>query len=215
MKTLLKETKFTWSIIVLHILTWLCTLPFLRKEIPMQYSSNGDVNWSTHKVLAALFMIGLAIVIYFISNIKLLKDHKQRAYSHTYRLNSLLNSIIQLFVYIISLMMILKAFGYNISPQFVTPIIVGILLIVVGNYLPKVPKNNTVGISNKWTRSSEMIWKKTHRFTSRVYLICGVILILLSIFHLINTTATIILIIILVLIPALYSFIKYRSIAEN
>ncbi|MDT3893161.1 SdpI family protein, partial [Staphylococcus arlettae] len=50
---------------------------------------------------------------------------------------------------------------------------IGLLLIVIGNYLPKVPKNNTLGIINKWTKDNEFVWKKTHRLAAYVYIIVG------------------------------------------
>lgn len=107
------------------------------------------------------------------------------------------------------MIIIFNALGVNISVDFLVPILVGLLLIIIGNYLPKVPKNNSLGIKNKWTKKNEYVWKKTHRFTALVYILVGLILGLLGI---INSIITIILVVILLLLPLFYSWYIHQKI---
>ncbi|PTK42460.1 SdpI family protein, partial [Staphylococcus hominis] len=81
-----------------------------------------------------------------------------------------------------------------------------------GNYLPKVPKNNSLGIKNKWTKSNEFIWKKTHRFTALVYILVGLILVIFGLLGMMNSVITIILVVILLLLPLFYSWYIYQKI---
>lgn len=60
----------------------------------------------------------------------------------------------------------------------VIPILVGILFIVLGIYLPSVKSNWFVGIRTPWTLSSETVWNKTHVFGGKVFILAGSVMIL-------------------------------------
>ena len=52
----------------------------------------------------------------------------------------------------------------------------GILLIVIGNLLPRARPNWFVGIRTPWTLSSDRVWEKTHRFGGRVFVAGGLLI---------------------------------------
>ena len=53
--------------------------------------------------------------------------------------------------------------------------LMGVLFLVVGNYLPKTTRNLTMGIKIKWTWSSDENWNATHRFAGKIFALMGVI----------------------------------------
>ncbi len=53
--------------------------------------------------------------------------------------------------------------------------LVSVLLLVMGNYLPKTRSNWFFGIRTPWTLSSEQSWEKTHRATGRLFILLGII----------------------------------------
>jgi len=53
----------------------------------------------------------------------------------------------------------------------------GILFMLIGNYMPKCTRNYTIGIKIPWTLDSEENWNATHRFAGRVWLAGGLLLI--------------------------------------
>jgi len=54
--------------------------------------------------------------------------------------------------------------------------VLGINLLVIGNYMPKYRRNYTMGIKIKWTLESEENWNATHRMAGKLWVICGLIL---------------------------------------
>lgn len=50
---------------------------------------------------------------------------------------------------------------------------IGLLLLVIGNYLPKIRQNRTMGIKVKWVLEDEANWNATHRFGGKVWVVCG------------------------------------------
>ena len=82
---------------------------------------------------------------------------------------------------------------------------VGLLFVVVGNYLPKVKQNLYLGIKLPWTYADEDNWNKTHRFGGKLWVIGG-ILILLNVFVKIKYLELVIMII-MILAPTVYSYL--------
>lgn len=54
--------------------------------------------------------------------------------------------------------------------------LIGILFIVMGNYLPATKPNYFVGIRTPWTLESDLVWRKTHRLGGKLFIINGVLL---------------------------------------
>ena len=59
---------------------------------------------------------------------------------------------------------------------------IGVLLVVLGNIMPKARMNSMFGIRTSWSMSSDSVWQKTQRFGGIVCVICGLLMILLSLF---------------------------------
>lgn len=72
------------------------------------------------------------------------------------------------------------ASGALARPSLVIPVGVGLLLLVVGNYLGKVRSNFFFGVRTPWTLSSDLAWNKTHRLAARLFVIWG-LLVLVSV----------------------------------
>lgn len=53
----------------------------------------------------------------------------------------------------------------------------GLMFMAIGNYLPKVRMNSTMGIKIPWTYTSDANWNATHRFGGRLWFLCGLLLI--------------------------------------
>jgi uncharacterized membrane protein len=68
-----------------------------------------------------------------------------------------------------------QAFGISISIMRLLPAAVGVLLIVVGNALPRVRPNWWFGIRTPWTLSNDRVWERTHRVSGYVFVALGVL----------------------------------------
>ena len=100
--------------------------------------------------------------------------------------------------------------GKNIPVHIIIPALVGVLILVCGNYLPKNRQNYTVGIKLPWTLHSEENWNKTHRMAGFLWMIGGAIIIIISFFQFINIAIVLVIVIILTIVPIIYSYILYR-----
>ncbi|QGP91322.1 SdpI/YhfL protein family protein [Neomoorella glycerini] len=55
----------------------------------------------------------------------------------------------------------------------VVPLAVGILFILIGNYLPQARFNYFFGVRTPWTLASEEVWRRTHRFSGYAFILAG------------------------------------------
>lgn len=109
------------------------------------------------------------------------------------------------------------ALGWEFSPVAWTMIPMGILFIVIGNYMPKTKMNSTIGVKVVWAYSSEENWNATHRFAGRTWVIAGILMALSG--FLSNgwaVTVMIVMIMVMCVLPVVYSWRFYkRELAEG
>lgn len=102
--------------------------------------------------------------------------------------------------------------GKGFNPMILVCVLIGLMFIVIGNYMPKCQQNYTVGIKIRWTLLSEENWNATHRFSGKVWMIGGILFLFCGFFsESVFIIAMLILIAALVLIPLLYSYVFYRK----
>ncbi len=101
-----------------------------------------------------------------------------------------------------------NALGHEVNIGFMASIFLGVLFILVGNYLPKCKQNYTMGIRIVWALNNEENWNKTHRFAGRLWVIGGVVL-LATVFISTESFMYVLLplALIMVLAPILYSYL--------
>ncbi len=105
--------------------------------------------------------------------------------------------------------------GANMEKLYMTVIYygTGLLFMVIGNYLPKVKPNNTIGIRVIWTLQDEENWNATHQFSGKIWIAAGILCMFCGLFE--ESTAAFVLYIIsitaAVIISVLYSYLFYRK----
>ncbi len=104
------------------------------------------------------------------------------------------------------------ALGRAMDAALFVPLLLGILFAVMGNYMPKVTQNSTLGVKIFWTLYNEENWNKTHRFTGKVWVAGGVVALLLALLPM-NWMLPLLLLDILVITatPVIYSYRIYRN----
>ncbi len=100
--------------------------------------------------------------------------------------------------------------GYELRMERIAPVFAGLVLILVGNYLPKTKQSYTMGIRLPWTLHSEENWNRTHRLAGFLWVLGGAVFLVMSFIGW-SLAVFLILIVLLTLVPTLYSYILYRK----
>lgn len=95
-------------------------------------------------------------------------------------------------------------------------ILISIIIIIIGSFLPNTKPNHVLGIRTKWALEDEGVWEKTHFLARKVMIIFGTINFILSFFATESNEVLIYLFFVMffipLLIPAVYSYtIRVKS----
>ena len=108
------------------------------------------------------------------------------------------------------------ALGREVNVATLMPGLLGVLLVVLGNIMPKCSRNSTIGIKLPWTLNSDANWYATHRLAGKVWTVgsLGVIASVflpapISVWAMLSITA------VMVLIPTVYSYWFYKTHEEQ
>ena len=96
------------------------------------------------------------------------------------------------------------------SPTLVTAFL-GIIFIILGNYLPKTHRNHTIGIRSPWTLSDDKNWHKTHRMAGKLWVLGGLLILLESFVQVAMPYVMGVIIAIMIIAPMIYSFLLSRK----
>ena len=92
------------------------------------------------------------------------------------------------------------------------PLLLGLMFLFIGNYMPKCRQNMTIGVKIKWTLENEENWNATHRFAGKVWFAGGLAMLCFAFLPekaMICTALPAILII--AVLPAVYSFLYHQK----
>ena len=104
------------------------------------------------------------------------------------------------------------ALGKSVDVLMVIPLLMGVLFMVIGNYMPKATQNRTMGIKIWWTLNNEENWNKTHRFAGKCWVAGGIAMLLTAALPM-SWLLPVMLIAVLLLAfaPMGYSYLLYRK----
>ena len=183
----------------------------LPDEIPVHFNAAGEPDNYESKAFAVFFLPSFLWVAHLLTGFITLADPKKQNIS---------DKVFMLILYIIpitgifcDIVMYSYALNIPVSVNMIGNLFVGIIFIVVGNYLPKSRQNYTVGIKLPWTLSDTENWNKTHRFAAIIWIICGVILVINAFLDMIWIVPAAI--VAAVLLPTAYSYLLYSKKNKN
>ena len=136
------------------------------------------------------------------------KDHNNKMVKIALWMMPVLSVMVSFFIYAIALDV-----DFNLPTIFFG--LFGVMFLLIGNYLPKCRRSRTMGIKLPWTLSSDENWNATHRFGGKVWVICGVAMLVCAFLPIRIAVYTMLgIIMVAVLLPTLYSWLYYRKQAK-
>ena len=212
-----KFTKKDW--ITLAVTTALTLLPILfglavydklPQQMPVHWNAAGEVDGYGSKVMAVFGMPALLAAVNVICQFVTLADPK---HSNTEgKVRTLVFWLLPVISIVMNSVVILAGLGKEISVELIAPMLVGVVLILIGNYMPKVKQNYTVGIKVPWALHSEENWRRTHRLGGWLFMLCGVVMLFAAIVGTKFFLGIMLgMLIIATIVPVIYSYVLYRK----
>lgn len=145
-------------------------------RIPMHWNLAGQPDAYYDKYQALLTGFGLNLLLFVL--IYLFPFYSPKYEKEKRRFQKLLP---ELGFFLILVFSLLNLYGFlvaqkgEIIPINMVFVLLGLLFIVIGNILPKVPRNFFIGIRTPWTLMDKENWHKTHRLGAYTFIASGLI----------------------------------------
>ncbi|MCF4098220.1 SdpI family protein [Maritalea mediterranea] len=138
----------------------------LNQSVPIHWNIWGEVDnvWPARWAL----LIGPALALLFLGLFTVISAKEQGSW-----VAPLTTSILALFI-LLETIMLLTAHDVALNVPRIVTIAVGLLLAVVGNYLPKSQPNHLFGIRYPWTLKNDSVWAQTHLFAGWFFMMVGI-----------------------------------------
>ncbi len=101
--------------------------------------------------------------------------------------------------------------GYRMDISFYMELFMGLLFVIIGNFLPKTRHNYTIGIRIPWTLDNEENWNRTHRMAGYLWAAGGILLIILTLTGILKGNWYIGVLFVLSIVPCVYSFWLHKA----
>ena len=207
----LKLLIITTIVILLPMLAGVIMWDSLPQELPIHWNVNGEVDDTCSKefgvFLAPLIMIALQWITVFVVS----SDPKKQNQSD--KMLAIAFWCVPLITNVVAAILFMTSLGKEVAVLMIISVSLGLLTVIIGNYLPKCKQNYTVGIKLPWTLGSEENWNKTHRLAGWLWVACGFIIAIVGCFGWIWIVIPMSLV--MVTVPVVYSYAVYRGESKN
>ena len=184
----------------------------LPEKIPTHWNSKGEIDhWGDKYTLIGMVFL-LPVLTYLLMLIIPKIDPKKRMDIMGGKYYQLKFALV-LFMSFLAMFIVYSSQSKTIAkPNFIFALI-GILIVVMGNYFKVIQPNYFLGIRTPWTLENKEVWKSTHLFASKLWFIGG-LLIMVGAFILpneINLVVFLFIIGLIVIVPTVYSYIHFKK----
>ena len=181
MKT--KKTVY-YILMYLPLAVVLLALPQLPEKIPAHFGFDNQVDRWGNKYEALLFPVISLLMGYFLLGMAKLAAKKERYGENNKKVTMIMG------IFVLILFNALNAYFLYTSLNKVEDLssvsldlyqlvfgIMGVLMIVTGNVMPKLRRNAMIGLRTRWSMKNDVTWKKSQRIGGISFIVGGVMII--------------------------------------
>lgn len=207
-----KRTVFIGALVcLLPCILGLIMYKDLPDRIPVHWNMSGEPDNFAAKPFAVFGLPPILAFFHLICHIGASADKRRKNYSKA--LEAMTYWFIPALSLILCPMTLLASKGVDVKIEVIIPCLIGLMLVFIGNYLPKCKQNSTMGIRIPWTLESEDNWNKTHRLAGRLWIIGGLVSIVCTFFG--YPLLLFAVVAVIVAVPVVYSFALSRKQSEE
>ena len=167
-----KYWTVTFLVTLLPIFAGLLLWNRLPDQLPIHFGVDGAADGWSGKGFA-VFGIPL-MMLFFQAVIRFATMLDKNNQGHNRKVMDLVGLIFPGMSIVFAVIIYSHALGKELNLATLLFAVLGLLFIAMGNWMPKIKQNATLGIKIKWTLYSEENWNKTHRFAGWCWCLGGI-----------------------------------------
>lgn len=205
-------TKLPLVLAALMAIGGLAAYPTLPQRIPLHWGLSGIDRWGTKSIWFVLFAPLVTVALWALMLCAPRFDPKGRNVLRSPGAYIILADVIACFFAFLQAILIAAAYDPAIATGRIITAGVGVLFVLLGNWLPRVPPNWVAGVRYPWTLSDDVVWKRTNRLAGWLFVALGVVMALgaLVLPEAVNAVVVAAGTLGLVGVTAVYSYVEYR-----
>jgi uncharacterized membrane protein len=206
-------TKLPLALALLTAAGGLAAYPGMPERVPLHWGINGIDRWGTKSLGVVLFAPLMIVALWALMLVAPRFDPKGRNVELSPHAYGILADAIACFFAFMQVVLIASAYNPGLATGRIISAGVGVLFVLLGNWLPRVPPNWVAGVRLPWTLSDDVVWKRTNRLGGLLFVASGVILTLGAFVLPEAGNVLLVLAATLVIVPVcvVYSYILYRQ----
>ena len=179
-----KKKTVCYILMYLPLVVILIVLPHLPEKIPVHYGFDNQVDRWGSKYVALLFPVVSILMGYFLLGMAKLAAKKEEHGENNKNVTIIVGILVLILFNALNVYSLYTSFNKVENLSFVSLDIsqlvfgiIGILMIVTGNIMPKLRMNSTIGLRTHWSMKNEVTWKKSQHIGGISFIIGGIIII--------------------------------------
>ena len=204
MKRVMQVLKYVF--VLLMLVAGVAAYRYLPEIIPTHWNFAGEADGFGPKATFVWLFPGIAIAVlilfWFLPKIDPKKD-KYKKFAEVWEIMQAVLVGYFAYMYFVSLY---AAVVLDVNVSAFVLVGVGVLFLILGNYMGKIRQNYFVGIKTPWTIENEDVWNKTHRFGGWCFVIAALIFVLQGLTGFVSIWLFGLAIVVAALLPILYSY---------
>ncbi len=182
----------------------------LPESMPIHWGADGKADGFSSPLVAVILLPLLLLALHWIGLWITAKDNGKNNQSE--KVTGMVYWVLPLISLFACGMIYAAAFGHMVHMGAYAGLLIGVVFIIIGNYMPKCRPNRTIGIKIKWTLANEENWERTHRLAGKVWVIAGVLCLPAALLPVTVFPYTMVsLLFVSVIVPFVYSYCLYRK----
>ena len=205
-----KTLIVTTIIILLPVLAGVILWNKLPEQFPTHFNAAGEVDGWSSKTFG---VFGLPLILVALQWLCVLGSLKMdpKAENLEGKVFGLVLWITPVISVVMNALVYCTALGMDMNVQIIVPLLIGLLMVIIGNWLPKCKQTYTLGIKLPWTLADETNWNRTHRFAGPIWVVCGLVIMLCGLIGGAFLWVMVAAFVVMIAAPTLYSYLLFRK----
>lgn len=204
-KTLIITTLVMLVPVVAGLILW----NKLPEQVPTHFNAAGEADGFSSRAFAVFGLPAFLLVLHWLCILGSLKGDPKAE-----NLDGRMMKLVLWICPAVSLVMLVvvygSALGLDAPVELIMPLLVGLMMVIIGNWLPKCKQTYTMGIKLPWTLADEDNWNRTHRFAGPIWVVGGFAVMASAFLGAIGLWVMIGVLAVMLIVPTVYSYNLWR-----
>ncbi len=203
-----KTLIITTLVMLVPVLVGLILWNRLPEQVPTHFNAAGEADGWSSRTFAVFGLPAFLLGLHWLCILGSLKGDPKAE-----NLDTRMMHLVLWICPAVSLVAIVLVYGAALGVEapvaLIIPLLIGLMTVIIGNWLPKCKQTWTLGIKLPWTLADEDNWNRTHRFAGPIWVLGGFAVMVSAFLGEFGMRLMLAALAVMVLTPTVYSYLLF------